>query len=399
MLIAHKIALNPNNKQKTYFAKAAGTARFAYNWGLHEWKRQYEACKTDPSLKKPTEAALRRQLNAIKKEAFPWMQEVTKNAPQMALIQLGEAFKNFFAKRAGYPQVRRKGIHERFTLSNDQFQVNGTSIRIPRLGWVRMHESLRFEGKIMSATLSREAKHWFASIVVDTPNNINSSKTENQGAVGVDLGVLALATLSTGETVVGPKALKTRLKRIKRLSRSLSRKRKGSRNRKKAQMKLATAHAKIKHIRHHALHQLSTDLVRRFDLIAIEDLNVKGMLRNHRLARAIADMGFYEFRRMLEYKAKQYGKKVVVIDRWFPSTKLCSRCHYLLDKLPLSERTWVCPGCQTAHQRDINAAINIRNLAASSAVSACGEEGSGSDCKILVKPASMKQEVNTNSYL
>ncbi len=154
MLIAHRIALDPNNVQATYFARAAGTARFAYNWALAEWQRQYETWKLDNSRPKPSQAALRRQLNAIKREQFPWMLEVTKNAPQMAIIQLGEAFKNFFAGRAKYPQFRKKGEHDRFTLTNDQFSIDGCRIRIPNLGWVRMRESLRFTGKIMSATVS-----------------------------------------------------------------------------------------------------------------------------------------------------------------------------------------------------------------------------------------------------
>lgn len=233
MIIAHKIALDPNNAQATYFARAAGTARFAYNWALAEWQRQYAAWKQDNSLPKPSQAALRRQLNAIKREQFPWMLEVTKNAPQMAIIQLGEAFKNFFAGRAKYPKFRKKGVHDRFTLTNDQFSIDGSCIRIPHLGWVRMRESLRFAGKIMSATISRVADRWFVSITVDTEDP-PKSRAENQGAVGVDLGVAALATLSTGETITGPKPHKALLDRLRRLSRSLSRKQKGSSNRRKA---------------------------------------------------------------------------------------------------------------------------------------------------------------------
>jgi putative transposase len=164
VLIAHKIALRPNNVQATYFSRACGTARFAYNWALAEWQRQYAAWKADNSLPKPSQAALRRQLNAIKREQFPWMLEVTKNAPQMAIIQLGEAFKHFFAGRARYPVYRKKGVHERFSLTNDQFSVEGSRIRIPNLGWVRMRESLRFTGKVMSATVSRQADSWFVSI-------------------------------------------------------------------------------------------------------------------------------------------------------------------------------------------------------------------------------------------
>ncbi len=155
MLIAHQIALDPNNAQASHLARAAGTARFAYNWALAEWKRQYEAWKADSSSPKPSQAALRRQLNAVKREQFPWMLEVTKNAPQMAIIQLGQAFQNFFAGRARYPQLRKKGVHDRFSLSNDQFALDGSRIRIPHLGWVRMRETLRFAGKILSATVSR----------------------------------------------------------------------------------------------------------------------------------------------------------------------------------------------------------------------------------------------------
>lgn len=234
MMIAHRIALDPNNAQATYLARAAGTARFAYNWALAEWKRQYDAWKADNGLPKPSQAALRRQLNAVKREQFPWMLEVTKNAPQMAIIQLGQAFQNFFAGRARYPQFRKKGVHDRFTLTNDQFDIDGCRIRIPNLGWVRMRETLRFAGKIMSATVSRVADRWFVSIAVDTPDRSHLPQAENQGAVGVDLGVSALATLSTGEAIPGPKPHKALLERLRRLSRSLSRKVKGSANRRKA---------------------------------------------------------------------------------------------------------------------------------------------------------------------
>ena len=149
MLVAHRIRLDPNNVQATHLARAAGTARFAYNWALNKWQKQYEVCKADPTLPKPSEAALRRLLNSVKREHYPWMLEVTKNAPQMAIMQLGRAFENFFAGRARYPRFRRKGRDDRFTLSNDQFRVEDRRIRIPKLGWVRMHETLRFAGRIV----------------------------------------------------------------------------------------------------------------------------------------------------------------------------------------------------------------------------------------------------------
>ena len=395
MLIAHKIALDPNHVQATYLARAAGTARFAYHWALAQWQRQYEAWKADHSQPKPSQAALRRQLNAIKREQFPWMLEVTKNAPQMAIIQLGQAFKNFFAGRAKYPKLRKKGIHDRFTLTNDQFSLDGCRIRIPNLGWVRMRESLRFKGKIMSATVSRVADRWFVSLTVDTPERSHLPQAENQGAVGVDLGVSALATLSTGESIPGPKPHKALLERLRRLSRSLSRKQKGSANRRKAKARLAKLHASIAAIRSDALHKLTTDLTRRFHTIGIEDLNVRGMVKNRPLARCVADMGFFELRRQLEYKAAMRGGQVVVADRFYPSSKMCSGCGHKREALPLAVREWTCPACGASHDRDVNAALNLKNLAVSSTVSACGEEGAGCGRKTGVKPASLKQEASS----
>lgn len=393
MLIAHRIRLAPNNAQAAYLARAAGTARFAYNWGLEHWKKQYEAWKADPALPKPNEAALQRRLNAIKRSDFPWMLDVTKNAPQIAIKQLGRAFRNFFAKRSSFPVYRRKGRDDRFSLSNDQFRVEGKHIRIPRLGWMRMREALRFAGHIMSATISRVAGCWYASITVNRPDH-PVTQTENQGAVGVDLGITALATLSTGEKIVGPKALRTHLERVRRLSRSFSRKLKGSHNQVKARLKLAKLHDRIANIRRDCLHKLSTRITRQFHTIGIEDLNVKGMQANRRLARSISDMGFYELRRQLEYKSVWHGGVVVTADRWYPSSKSCSCCGYRLEELDPGTREWTCLGCNTRHDRDVNAALNLRNMAVSSTVSACGGEGSGLACKREAKPAPGKQESN-----
>lgn len=304
MLRSHKIALQPNNQQSTYFTKACGVARFAFNWGLAEWKRQYEAGG------KPTDASLRRQLNAIKREQYPWMLEVTKNAPQMAMIHLGQAFRNFFAGRAKYPSFKKKGVHDSFMLTNDQFSVDGKRIRIPHLGWVRMREELRFSGKIMSATVSRKADKWFASITVDTEDI--SPLCESQAVVGVDLGVNRLATLSDRTKITGAKPHRTLLNRLRRISRALSRKQKGSKNRAKAKTKLARLHGRIANIRNDELHKLTTSLTKRYGVIVIEDLNVKGMMANRHLARAVGDMGFHEFRRQLEYKSAMRGGTVMV---------------------------------------------------------------------------------------
>jgi putative transposase len=394
VLFAHRIRLEPNNVQATGLSKAAGVARFAYNWALGEWQRQYDLSKTDTTLARPSQAALRRQLNAVKRSAYPWMLEVTKNAPQMAIIQLGQAFDNFFNKLSRYPRFRRKGRDDRFTITNDQFKIEDKRIRIPKLGWVRMRECLRYAGHIVSATIARHAGRWYASITVDIPDDPPLPQAENQGAVGVDLGVTTLATLSNGEKVVGPKALRTLLDKVRRLARSLSRKVKGSHNRSKAKMKLAKLHAKIAAMRRDCLHKLTTGLTSRFHTIVIEDLNVKGMLKNHCLARAIADMGFHEFRRQIIYKTARRGGMLIVADRWYASSKLCSNCGYKLASLDLGTRQWTCPACQVVHDRDVNAAINLRGLAVSSTVIACGGTGADLACKRKMKLVPVKQESN-----
>ena len=392
MLLGHKIRLVPNRVQATYFVKAAGTARFAYNWALSRWQELYQANLADPGQPKPNEAALRRELNAVKRKQFPWMLEVTKTAPQMAIIQLGQAFGNFFAHRTRFPVFRRKGVDDRFTITNDLVRIGSKQIRIPKLGWVRMREPLRFTGRIVSVTISCVAGQWYAGITVDMPDATPLPPAENQGAVGVDLGVKTLATLSNGEIFMGPKSLCAQLSRLRRLGRALSRKVKGSRNRAKAKLKLARLHARIANLRRDNVHKLTTSITRRFHTIGIENLNVKGMLGNRRLARAIADMGFHELRRQLEYKSEWRGGCVVVADRWYPSSKLCSCCGYRLEALGLSLRQWSCPGCSTLHNRDVNAAMNLRKLAVSSTVSACGGEGAGPARERRVKPAPAKQE-------
>ena len=212
MIRAHKIRLYPNNRQATYFSKACGVARFAYNWALNEWKLRHEAGE------KVSEGQLRRDLNSIKREQFPWMLEVTKCAPQLAIKNsLNNAFRNFFAKRSDFPKFHKKGVHDSFSISNDQFKTEGNSIRIPSLGWVRMAEELRFEGKITGAAISRTADKWYVSIQVEMPDFSSSHAGENQAA-GVDLGIKSLATLSDGTVFIGAKASRLCEKKLKRLN-------------------------------------------------------------------------------------------------------------------------------------------------------------------------------------
>ncbi len=412
MLRTHKIYLNPTAAHANHFAQACGVARFAWNWALAELQRQYEAHKADPNIPRPNEMALRRQLNNIKREQFHCMLEVSKCAPQESIINLGKAYKSWFAsisgKRAGpkvqAPAFKKKGrSRDSFKLSAGNFDIEDLRLRIPNLGWVRMRESLRFSGKLVSCTVSRTAHCWHAAITVETEDL--PAKSESQAAVGVDLGISALATLSTGAVVTGPKALGVLLHRLRRLSRAHSRKAKGSANRRKSAARLARMHWRIGNLRGDALHQLSHRLTRDHVWVAIEDLNVKGMLANGRLARHIGDQGFGELRRQLTYKAAQRGVVLTTVDRFYPSSKTCSECGEVNQELTLGVRRWTCGCCGAEHDRDVNAARNIlaqsfrdvqalqeKETAAGQVVAACGEEGSGRRRKPAVKPASRKQE-------
>ncbi len=375
----HIIELKPNNKQATYFAKACGVARLAYNWALAEWMRQYEADKNyrdkcqklgltvdENKLHKPSQGKLRKQLNSIKREQFPFMLEVTKCSPQLAIMQLGDAFKRFFKGESKYPQFRKKGVNDRFSLSNDQFKLktinNKPHIQIPNLGLVRMRETLRFDGKILSAKVFKQGEKWFVSIAVEL-SEVILPKAKTGKEVGLDLGITDLATLSDGTKIKAPKPLKHKLKKLQRLSQQLSRKQKGSSNRTKAKTKLSRLHYQIGCIRKDFLHKLTINLIKAYDTIAIEDLNVKGMVKNRKLARSISDLGFYELKRQLIYKANQYGKTIKSVDRFFASSKTCSCCGQKVETLPLSVRKWICTHCNTTHDRDINASINILNHA------------------------------------
>ena len=389
MLLAHKIALDPNSAQRVYFARSAGTARFAWNWALGEWKRQYVAGG------KPSDVSLRRELNAIKREQFVWMYDCSKAVVQEAVIDLGSAFRSFFEKRGKYPRFKRKDDRASFCAANEAgtFRADGARIKLPVIGWVRMREAVRFSGPLKRATVSREAGRWFVSLMIDT-NDVQPVQ-QPCSHVGVDLGVSALATLSTGEVIEGPKAHKALLGRLRRSNKALSRKRRGSANFRKAKARLARLHTRIASIRRDATHKLTTRLVKTYRAIGIEDLNVRGMVANRCLARSIMDGGFFELRRQLTYKAKLYGARVVVAGRWYPSSKTCSCCGVVKPTLALSQRMFGCDDCGFEAGRDHNAALNLASIAASSAVTACGETRSGPVRKSRVKRASVKQEENT----
>jgi putative transposase len=352
MIFAHKIALDLTQAQEAYCRKAAGTARFTYNWALAEWKTQYR------NGEKPTAAKLKSEWNAIKHERYPWVDDVHKDANQQPFANLHTAFQKFFRHEAKYPTFKRKGQHDSFYISNDQCAIQGKRFRLPRLGWVRMREALRFEGKLMSAVVSRTADRWYVSFAVQ--RETVPTPCENQaGRVGVDLGVKHLAMLSTGQQIDGPKPLKAALRKLRRLNRQLARRTKFSANWQKTKAKLARLHARIAAIRQDALHKLTTSLTQTFQQMVIEDLHVKGMVRNRKLARAIGDMGLGMFRRMLTYKAEVYSTKIILADRWFPSSKMCRICGVLNEDLTLKDRVFGCVACGHTEDRDLHAAKNL----------------------------------------
>lgn len=395
VVLSQRLALVPTAAQEVLLRQAVGVSRFAYNWALAEWKRQYQAGE------KPSEAALRRQLNFIKRQQFPWMRLVPKSVPQQAVKNCGAAFQRFFKKQGRYPKFKKKGVRDSARLDNGPgtFEFDGKRVRMPLIGWVKLREELRFSGKALSTTVRRVADRWFVSVPVevDMPEPVR----ESQAAVGIDLGVSTAATLCSGEKLPGPKPLHAHLERLQRLSRWHSRKKKGSHNRRKSAMRLARLHARISNVRQDWLHQTTTRLVHQFSLIGIEDLKVRGMMANEKLARNIGDIGFHEFRRQLEYKAMLYGADLVTASCWFPSSKICSECGLIAEGLPLSIREWTCE-CGAFHDRDVNAARNLRRYALDRAscarINACGEEGSGAGLTASVKPASLKQE-SAMSYL
>ena len=359
MILAHKIRLKPNKAQATYFAKASGVARLAYNWGLAEWKRLYEAGE------KPSAFGIKKAFNAIKREQFPFVLEVTKTAPEQAFADLGKAFSNFFrglkkGQDVGFPKFKsKKRSRQAFYVSNDQFRVDGKHIRIPKLGWVRMAEVLRFDGKIMGARVGRDGNHWFVSIQVEMSHQPFENKLP---PVGIDMGIKQLLTLSDGVVAENQRYTLRYEKRLRVLNKKLSRQVKGSNNWWKTVDKLRQLHTKIRNCRQDWLHKWTTFIASNYGLIGLEDLNAKGMMQNHRLAKHIADTSFGEIVRQIEYKQHLFGSRVVKISRWFPSSKTCSACGAVQD-MPLSVREYLCECCGLRLDRDVNAAINIKNEA------------------------------------
>jgi len=403
---AYKTELDLNNEQITACKKHAGAARWAYNWGL---QRKEEAHRT--TGKSPSAIDLHRELNALKRTDVPWMYAVSKCAPQEALRNLDNAFAHFFRRaqlkqqgklrgKLGYPRrkSKKRGLGS-FRLTG-AIVVFPDAVQLPRLGRLRLKERsyLPADAKILSATVTEQAGHWYVSLLVEQEHMV----PENTGpVVGVDLGLKRLATLSDGHVEENPRHLKRRLKKLKRLQRAVTRKVKGCQNRKKAARRLGTEYRTVANQRANTVHQLTSRLAKTKSVVVIEDLNVAGMLKNHSLALAISDVGWGAFRRQLTYKAAWYGCRLVVASRWELSSKTCSNCAWVDDTLTVAERVFHCEACDLVLDRDVNAAINLAQLADSSpdSLNACGGDGAGLGRTAQVKRSSAKQEPDTFSTL
>lgn len=396
MYRVHKIRLEPNDKQTTGLSRAAGVSRFTYNWGLARWQEQYSEFKAGTRDTAPSQLSLRRELNAMKRDEFPWMLESTKCAPQEALINLGKAFDRFFKKQGRYPKFKKRGMRDSFKLSVGQFSVDDANgahyLRVPKVGKVRLSEAPRFGGEVVSVTVSRTADRWFASLMFRM-DDTHRAEHPSSDVVGIDLGVRELV-LSTGDRIQVPREYRRMERQLMRAQQELCRKEKGSKNRAKAKLKVARLHYRTRCVRENWQHHVTSRVTQEFGTVVIEDLNVSGMLKNRSLAKSVSDVGFGELRRQIEYKAALTGAAVVVADRWFPSSKMCSACGAKTKSLPLRIREWDCAGCGTHHDRDLNAAVNLRNLAVSSTVSACGEFLSAGESQLADshQDTSVKQE-------
>lgn len=357
MLLAHKIELRPTSDQMDYLNQACGSRRHCYNQLLAHFSKE--------CVKWSKKEAYQYYINVIRKE-FDFYNEVSSRVTRNAIDDLDNAFKHFFRRvklkqNPGFPKFKKRDVKDSFAMrEKTKFNIKGRTLRIEKLKTrIKMRENLRFEGIPKQVTISKKAGKYFASILVET-DNYNPKDHNRSSSVGVDFGVKNLAVLSDGTKFPPNQKLKNSLVKLAKLQKNFSRKEKGSNRRARAKLKIANLHYRVSNQRQATLHELSDYLTSHFDRIVIEDLNVKGMVKNHCLARAVSDAGFGYLRQQLEYKSKLRNCELVIADRWFASTKTCSFCGTKYHVV-LGEDFWTCLSCDTTHDRDINAAINLNN--------------------------------------
>jgi putative transposase len=367
-----QVRLEFNNEKRSLAAQHAGTARYAYNWGLATSQKAHQL-----GLKRPTAVDLHKEWVVFKHTEATWAQSVSKCAPQEAFRHLNNAYQRAFKmEHVRLPKFKKKGQKDSFYLEGS-IHLKGNRIKLPRFGWVKCSEMLPQGVVVKNVTVSRQAEHWFVSFKM--PHRKAIQKIDNQAIIGVDLGIKTLATLSDGQTIANRRPYRQHKRKLRLAQRQASKKylkgknnKNQSKNYQKAQAKVAKIHYKIACIRKDTLHQVTTQLAQNHSEVVIEDLNVKGMSRNHKLSSAILDGGFYEFRRQLTYKCDWYGSKLTVVDRFYPSSKTCSGCSKVKKELALKERVYCCEHCGLEIDRDLNAAINLKKKAVSYTASACG---------------------------
>ncbi len=365
---AYKYRFYPSDEQKRILAQTFGCCRYVYNWAL----RQRTDAYYQHGERLCYEGTAQRLVTLKKQEETLWLNEVSSVPLQQSLRHLDKAFRNFFEGRADYPTFKKKRNQQAATYASNAFTWNEHTLTLAKMDApldITWHRTLPDGCKPSSVTITKdEAERYFVSILVEEdikPLEVTPSM------VGLDLGLKSMVITSDGHTHGNPKFFHQDEKKLARAQRCHAKKKKGSKNRAKARLKVARIHKKIADRRRDYQHQLSMKIIRENQVVCIESLQVKNMSKNHCLAKAISDVGWSEFTRQLEYKAEWYGRTLVKIDKWYPSSKRCFDCGHMLDSLPLDVRSWVCPECGVAHDRDVNAAQNI--LAAGLAVAACGE--------------------------
>lgn len=353
---AFKYRIYPNKSQQILFAKTFGCVRVIWNVNVESFNSYDKDANPKPKIITKSDLITDK----------PWLNEISAAAIQQKIRDFQETSKQFFSKtrkkRIGRPSFKKKSDIQSYRLPNQKFSLGDNKIRLEKIGWVKMRvdRAIPDESKILSCTISMNCcGQYFVSVLVET---LILHKHKTGKMVGIDLGLKSFATLSGSTVIDNIKFFREKQSEIVKIQRHLSRKKKGSNRYRKNKLRIARLHNKIANKRNYFLHSVTTYLADNYDVICIEDLNVSGMLSNHKLAKAISDTSFYQFRSMLEYKCNWYGKELVVIDRFYPSSKTCSKCGWKKEDLTLSDRVFKCENCGMEIDRDLNAAINIKRV-------------------------------------
>lgn len=366
MIKSLKVRIYPNKKQEELIVKTFGCVRYVYNYYLDKRINVYKNCRKSLSYNECS-----KDLTSLKKE-LEWLKEPDKFSLQSSLKNLDESYKRFFKGLGNFPKFKSKNNKkDSYTTkcSNKNIEIFENYIKLPKLGKVKYRDNSTIKGKILNVTiLKTKTGKYFAAITYEK----EIKEFEKTGSeIGIDLGLIDFVIFSNGDKIKNPRNYSSLEKKLVKEQRKLSRKKylakkkglnlKDCKNYQKQRLKVAKVHEKIANKRKDFLQKLSTDIVKNHDIICFENLNIRGMLKNKKLAKSISDVSWCEFIRQLTYKCKWYGKELITIDRWFPSSKTCHLCGYKKNDLQLKDRSWICPICKTTHDRDINAAINILN--------------------------------------